>query len=166
TITLGYIPSWTDGLSTAYLLDHFLSEAGYTVEHEELSEAGVLYTALAQSDVDIYPSAWPEVTHAEYMEQYGDQMEDLGTYYDNAELTFECRSTPTSPRSTSCPTTWTSCRAGSWASSPAPATPRSPRTACSPSTGWVTPDSPWPPPRPRRCSPSWAARSTPRSRSW
>ncbi|MDT0269906.1 glycine betaine ABC transporter substrate-binding protein [Streptomyces sp. DSM 44915] len=88
TITLGYIPSWTDGLSTAYLLEHLLEEAGYTVEHEEISEAGVLYTALAEGDVDMFPSAWPEVTHASYMEQYGDRIEDIGAYYDNAVLTF------------------------------------------------------------------------------
>ncbi|ARQ71507.1 glycine betaine ABC transporter substrate-binding protein [Streptomyces marincola] len=88
TITLGYIPSWTDGLSTAYLLEHVLEEAGYTVEHEEISEAGVLYTALAEGDVDMYPSAWPEVTHASYMEQYGDRIEDIGAYYDSAVLTL------------------------------------------------------------------------------
>lgn len=88
TITLGYIPSWTDGLSTAYLLDNVLSEAGYTVEHEEVQEAGLLYTALAEGDVDMYPSAWPEVTHAQYMEEYGDSIEDIGTYYDNAKLTM------------------------------------------------------------------------------
>ena len=88
TITLGYLPSWTDGLSTAFLLDHFLTEAGYEVEHEELTEAGILYTALAQGDVDVYPSAWPEVTHASYMEEYGDSIEDLATYYDGAVLTF------------------------------------------------------------------------------
>ncbi|MDO8144153.1 MULTISPECIES: glycine betaine ABC transporter substrate-binding protein [Isoptericola] len=88
TITLGYIPAWTDGLSTAYLLDAKLTEAGYTVEHQEISEAGVLYTALADGDVDIYPSAWPEVTHADYMEQYEGSIEDLSTYYDNAKLTF------------------------------------------------------------------------------
>ncbi|WP_153398594.1 glycine betaine ABC transporter substrate-binding protein [Ornithinicoccus halotolerans] len=88
TITLGYIPSWTDGLSTAYLLENKLEAAGYTVEHQEISEAGLLYTGLAQGDVDIYPSAWPEVTHASYMDQYGDQIEDLGTYYDEAKLTF------------------------------------------------------------------------------
>jgi glycine betaine/proline transport system substrate-binding protein len=88
TITLGYIPSWTDGLSTAYLLDDKLTEAGYTVEHQEFTEAGVLYTALAQGDIDVYPSAWPEVTHAAYMEEYGDDIEDLGAYYDNAVLTI------------------------------------------------------------------------------
>ncbi|MFD1718616.1 glycine betaine ABC transporter substrate-binding protein [Georgenia deserti] len=88
TITLGYIPSWTDGLSTAYLLDQMLTEAGYTVEHEEINDPGVLYTGLSQGDVDIYPSAWPEVTHASYMEQYSDSIEDIGTYYDNAKLTL------------------------------------------------------------------------------
>lgn len=88
TITLGYIPSWTDGLSMAYLADAVLSEAGYTVEHQEINEPGILYTALAEGDVDVYPSAWPEVTHASYMEEYGDQIEDLATYYDNAKLTM------------------------------------------------------------------------------
>lgn len=88
TIVLGFIPAWTDGLSTAYLLKNQLEKMGYTVEMQELSEAGVLYTALAKGDVDIYPSAWPEVTHASYMEKYGADIEDLDTYYDNAKLTL------------------------------------------------------------------------------
>ncbi len=88
TITLGYIPSWTDGLSTAYLLENQLTQLGYQVEMEELTEAGVLYAGLSQGDIDIYPSAWPEVTHAEYMDQFGDSLEDLGAYYDDAKLTI------------------------------------------------------------------------------
>ena len=88
TITLGFLPSWTDGLSTAYLLEDQLEKIGYTVELEELTEAGPLYAGLAQGDVDIFPSAWPELTHASYMEQYGDSIEDLGAYYDNAVLTI------------------------------------------------------------------------------
>ncbi|NHI16939.1 glycine betaine ABC transporter substrate-binding protein [Microbacterium excoecariae] len=88
TITLGYLPAWTDGLSTAFLLQDQLEKIGYTVEMQELTEAGPLYAGLAQGDVDIYPSAWPELTHASYMEEYGDDIEDLGTYYDNAKLTL------------------------------------------------------------------------------
>ena len=88
TITLGFLPSWTDGLSTAYLLQDQLEKIGYTVEMKTLTEAGPLYTGLAQGDVDMYPSAWPELTHAEYMETYGDDIEDLGAYYDNAKLTL------------------------------------------------------------------------------
>lgn len=88
TITLGFLPSWTDGLSTAYLLEDQLEKLGYTVEMQTLTEAGPLYTGLAQGDVDVYPSAWPELTHASYMEEYGDDIEDLGAYYDNAKLTI------------------------------------------------------------------------------
>lgn len=88
TITLGFIPSWTDGLSTAYLLANQLEHLGYEVEMEELTEAGVLYAGLSQGDVDIYPSAWSEVTHADYMAEFGDDIEDLGSYYDNASLTI------------------------------------------------------------------------------
>lgn len=88
TITIGFIPSWTDGLSTAHLSKKAFEEMGYDVEFETLSEAAVLYAGVAQGDVDVYTSAWPEVTHATYMEQYGDQLEDLGGYYDNAKLTF------------------------------------------------------------------------------
>lgn len=88
TITLGFLPSWTDGLSTAYLLEDQLEKLGYTVEMQTLTEAGPLYAGLAQGDVDIYPSAWPELTHADYMETYGDSIEDLGAYYDGAKLTI------------------------------------------------------------------------------
>ncbi|MBL3687071.1 glycine betaine ABC transporter substrate-binding protein [Leucobacter zeae] len=88
TITLGFLPGWTDGLSTAYLLEDQLGKMGYDVEMEELTDAGVLYAGLAGGDFDIYPSAWPEVTHASYMKKFGDQIEDLGGYYDGAVLTL------------------------------------------------------------------------------
>lgn len=88
TITLGFLPSWTDGLSMAHLAKDQLEKMGYTVEFEELTDAGPLYAGLAQGDADVYPSAWPQVTHAEYMEQYGDQLEDLGAYYEGAVLTI------------------------------------------------------------------------------
>lgn len=88
TIVLGFIPSWTDGLSTAYLLENQLGKLGYTVEMQELTEPGVLYAGLAGGDFDMYPSAWPEVTHADYMEEFGDSIESLGAYYDGAILTL------------------------------------------------------------------------------
>lgn len=88
SITLGIIPSWTDGLSTAYLWKNVLEGEGYDVEIEELADAAPLYAGVAQGDVDVYPSAWPEVTHQEYMAQYEEDIEDLGTYYEGAKLTF------------------------------------------------------------------------------
>ncbi|RZU31737.1 glycine betaine ABC transporter substrate-binding protein [Blastococcus saxobsidens] len=88
SVTLGFIPSWTDGLSTAYLWQNVLEDRGLEVEFEEISEAAVLYAGLAEGDVDVYPSAWSEVTHAEYMEEYGDRLQDLGAWYEGAVLTF------------------------------------------------------------------------------
>ena len=61
---------------------------GYEVVIEEIGEAGPLYTAVARGDYHVYPSAWPEVTHAEYMETFGDDLEDLGAYYEGAVLTL------------------------------------------------------------------------------
>jgi len=87
TITLGIIPGWTDGVSMANLWKVVLEDEGYDVEIEELGDAPLLYTSLDRGDVDVYPSAWPEVTHASIMEKYPD-LEDLGAYYDNAKLTF------------------------------------------------------------------------------
>lgn len=85
-ITLGYLPSWADGLSTAYLLENQLEELGYEVEHLPQSDAGALYTGLAQGEIDLYPSAWPEATHRGYMDRYGEDIEDLGAYYTGATL--------------------------------------------------------------------------------
>src|SRR5690606_38350530 len=65
-----------------------LGKMGYGVELEELTEASVIYTALAGGDIDVYTSAAPEKTHASYMEKYGEQIEDLGTYFDNGVLTI------------------------------------------------------------------------------
>lgn len=88
TITLGIIPSWSDSLSTAYLWKDVLDKKGYDVKIQEISDAAPLYAGLAKGDVDVYPSGWPEVTHKSYMDQYGDDIEDLGTYYEGAKLTF------------------------------------------------------------------------------
>ena len=88
SITLGIIPSWTDGLSTAYLWKDVLEDKGYEVTITELSDAAPLYAGLANGDVDVYPSAWPEVTHKSYMDKYEDDIEDVGTYYEGAKLTF------------------------------------------------------------------------------
>src|SRR5690606_13620464 len=46
TITLGIIPSWTDGLSTAYLWKNVLESEGYTVEIAEIADAAPLYTGV------------------------------------------------------------------------------------------------------------------------
>ncbi|MCX5367114.1 glycine betaine ABC transporter substrate-binding protein [Streptomyces sp. NBC_00124] len=86
TITMGVIPGWTDETSTAYLLKNVLEKNGYTVKITSLSDNAPMYTALANGDIDLLSSAWPERTHKSYMDKYGDKIEDVGTYYDHAGL--------------------------------------------------------------------------------
>ncbi|WP_298327471.1 glycine betaine ABC transporter substrate-binding protein [Haloactinopolyspora sp.] len=87
-ITIGVIPSWTDYLSMGYLWKHVLEDEGHTVQIREMTDNGPFYTGLADGDIDLMPSAWPEVTHAHFMDEHGDSIEDLGTYYEGAKLTF------------------------------------------------------------------------------
>ncbi|MFI1356147.1 glycine betaine ABC transporter substrate-binding protein [Streptomyces sp. NPDC020898] len=86
TITMGVIPGWTDETSTAYVLKNVLEKNGYTVKITSLSDNAPMYTALANGDIDLLSSAWPERTHKSYMDKYGDKIEDIGTYYDSAGL--------------------------------------------------------------------------------
>ena len=88
TITLGYIEGWTDGQSIAYLLQNQFEKLGYDTEIETLTDNGPMYAALANGDIHVNASAWPEVTHASYMEEFGDDLESLGVWYDNAVLTI------------------------------------------------------------------------------
>ncbi len=84
TITMGVIPGWTDETATTYLLKDVLEDNGYTVDVKELSDNAPMYTALSKGDIDVLSSSWLELTHKSYMEEYGEDLEDLGAYYEGA----------------------------------------------------------------------------------
>jgi glycine betaine/proline transport system substrate-binding protein len=86
TISIGAVPGWTDQTGTAHLLKNILEENGYTVEIKELSDNAPVFAGVANGDIDILSSTWPERTHKSYMDKYGDKFEDLGTYYEDAAL--------------------------------------------------------------------------------
>lgn len=83
-VTLGYVPGWPDGVTMANVLDHELTAAGYDVQLEELNDVGVLYTAVAEGDVDIYPSAWSGL-HEDYLNKYEGDLENLGAFYEGGK---------------------------------------------------------------------------------
>jgi glycine betaine/proline transport system substrate-binding protein len=88
SISLGFQPAWPDGLSTAWLWKNILEDRGYEVEFMEINDAAPLYAGVAGGDYDVFTSAWSEVAQAAYYAEYGDQVEDLGTWYQNGTLTF------------------------------------------------------------------------------
>ncbi|GAA3506851.1 ABC transporter permease/substrate binding protein [Streptomyces prasinosporus] len=83
-VTIGYIP-WDEGVASTFLWKEILERRGFEVEAEQF-EAGPLYTALAQGNVDFQTDAWLPTTHEPYMKKYGDELDDLGAWYDETSL--------------------------------------------------------------------------------
>src|SRR5690625_2078111 len=67
TITIGYMPSWTDTTVMAFLQKTQLERLATTVEFEGFTDAAISYAARSEGDIDLSSSAWPDVTHPAYM---------------------------------------------------------------------------------------------------
>ncbi|MEU6376363.1 ABC transporter permease/substrate binding protein [Streptomyces sp. NPDC046909] len=83
-VSIGYIP-WDEGVASTFLWKEILEQRGYEVEAKQL-DAGPLYTSLASGNVDFQTDAWLPTTHAEYWKKYGDQLDDLGSWYGPTSL--------------------------------------------------------------------------------
>ncbi|NMA91739.1 MAG: glycine betaine ABC transporter substrate-binding protein [Firmicutes bacterium] len=85
TIKLGYV-QWACAEASTHLAQAvIMDELGYEVKVTSI-EAGALYDGLADGALDAQTTAWLPVTHADYMEQYGDQIDDYGQLYNNARI--------------------------------------------------------------------------------
>ncbi|MGX2998173.1 ABC transporter permease/substrate binding protein [Streptomyces sp. JNUCC 64] len=84
TIRIGYIP-WDEAIASTFLWKEVLERRGYRVEATQYS-AGPLYTGLARGQIDFQTDSWLPVTHAEYWEKYGDDLDDLGAWYGPTSL--------------------------------------------------------------------------------
>lgn len=90
-VTIAAFSGWDESTATAYLMKNILSKNGYTADVKTL-DAAAAYTAVSKGDVDVLTDAWLPVTHKTYIGQYGDQLEPLGCWYDNAKLTIAVNS--------------------------------------------------------------------------
>ena len=85
TIELGYVLWDSEIASTHVVAAVLMDELGYDVELTSV-DAGPMFTGLAQGDFDAIVAAWLPATHEAYMEQYGDQVVDLGVNLDGADI--------------------------------------------------------------------------------
>jgi glycine betaine/proline transport system substrate-binding protein len=83
-VSIGYIP-WDEGVASTFLWKEILEQRGFEVEAKQF-EAGPLYTALAQGNIDFQTDSWLPTTHEQYWKKYGKQLEDLGSWYDETSL--------------------------------------------------------------------------------
>lgn len=83
-LTIGFI-NWDEDVAVTALWEKLLTDQGYTVETTELDVAP-LYQGLADGDLDFFLDAWLPTTHETYMDEFGDQIEDLGAWNESAAL--------------------------------------------------------------------------------
>lgn len=86
-IKLAVFNGWDEGIAVSILWQVLLGEEGQEVELEWVDVAPA-YQGLADGDYDVATDIWLPVTHASYMEQYGEQIEHLGYWNDEAKLTI------------------------------------------------------------------------------
>ena len=85
TIELGYI-EWECAIAQSYTAQYILEEhVGYEVDIIS-ADAGPIYSDIASGDTDAMVASWQPITQASYIEEYGDDLEDLGPVYEGARI--------------------------------------------------------------------------------
>ncbi len=87
TITIGVFNGWDEGIAVSELWKAILEDKGYSVELE-YADPAVVYTSIARGDYDLGLDTWLPLTHEQYMDEYGDDIVDLGAWNDEAVLTI------------------------------------------------------------------------------
>ncbi len=84
TVVVDYV-NWAEGIAMTNLAVAILEANNYVVEYTDL-EPGVVFQSLADGQTDFFLDAWLPVTHESYMDQYGDQLVDLGYNFEGARI--------------------------------------------------------------------------------
>lgn len=86
-LTIGVFNGWPEGEAASYIWKLVLEEKGYNVELE-YADAGPVFAGVASGDYDLALDGWLPFTHADYFEEFGDDIVDLGSWNDDALLTI------------------------------------------------------------------------------
>lgn len=87
SLTIGVFNGWPEGEAASFLWKAVLEEKGYDVTLE-YADAGPVFAGLSTGDYDIAFDGWLPTTHQDYMDEYGDKLEDLGSWNNDAVLTM------------------------------------------------------------------------------
>lgn len=73
--------NWDDCIALTNVAKVVLEEhMGYTV-NDTYADVGAVFASVASGNYDVFLDAWLPVTHGTYMEQYGEDLDELGTIY-------------------------------------------------------------------------------------
>lgn len=90
-LTIGVPAGWDEGVAVSNLWKVLLEDEGYNVELVD-AEIGVIFTSLAGGSHDLLLDVWLPATHESYLDEYGDDIEELGSWYEGAALTIAVNS--------------------------------------------------------------------------
>jgi len=80
TITIALTP-WSSTIPSTNIAKVLIEDKlGYDVRLQK-ADVGPTYSGLASGDIDVFVDAWLPDMHGDYMEKYGERIEDLGTVY-------------------------------------------------------------------------------------
>jgi len=85
-LTIAVFNGWDEGIAASELWRAILEEKGYSVNFE-YADAGAVFLGLSQGEYDLVLDGWLPITHADYIDQFGDDLEDLGAWNEDAKLT-------------------------------------------------------------------------------
>ncbi|PRA06882.1 glycine/betaine ABC transporter substrate-binding protein [Arthrobacter sp. MYb211] len=85
-LNIAVFNGWDEGIASSELWKAVLEEKGYEVELTN-SDVAPLFQGLSSGDYDLTTDVWLPVTHASYLEDYGDDIEDLGAWNTESRLT-------------------------------------------------------------------------------
>lgn len=86
-IEIAVFNGWPEGIAASQVWRAALEDQGYDVTLTEADPAPV-YSGLASGDYDVVLDTWMPDTHEDYIEEYGDDLEDLGAWYSGARNTM------------------------------------------------------------------------------
>ncbi|MGB9034378.1 glycine/betaine ABC transporter substrate-binding protein [Arthrobacter sp. UCD-GKA] len=85
-LTIGVFAGWDEGIAVSNLWKSILDKEGYDVTLTT-ADAAPVFTGITTGDFDMTMDVWLPDTHKTYLEKYGDKMQELGTWNENAKLT-------------------------------------------------------------------------------
>lgn len=83
-ISLAYA-NWAEGIAVTHLTKLVLEEQGYDVTLMN-ADIAPIFASLSRKKADVFLDVWLPVTHNDYLKEYGDELDLLGTIFDDAKI--------------------------------------------------------------------------------
>lgn len=80
TVNIGYV-TWAENIAVTNLWKEILETKGYEVKIQQL-QASPLFVGLGKGNLDLFLDSWLPITHEAYWNQYKENLEDYGNWYD------------------------------------------------------------------------------------